>query len=172
MGDEGGQPDSGLLWRHPGAEVPGKERWWYWAPLPSVRHVRETDYRREPAQLALRKGKCWDEVDGGEETKRLSLPAGGRGCPPGSRRPLLIPSLPLWPHPRRGAHITGVSREPSLHSPLCLALCARLAGQGPSVRDLATSPLWQRVREGGGIISVREGSGEAAREGGRPLGSV
>ena len=58
MGDEGGQPDSGLLWRHPGAEVPGKERWWYWAPLPSVRHVRETDYRREPAQLALRKGKA------------------------------------------------------------------------------------------------------------------
>lgn len=77
------------------------------------------------------------------------------GCPPGSRRPLLLPSLPLWPHPQRGAHITGVSREPSLHSPLCLALCARLAGQGPSVRDLATSPLWQRVREGGGIISSK-----------------
>lgn len=57
---------------------------------------------------------------------------------------------------QRGAHITGVSRGAQPPS-LSLALCARLAGQGPSVRDLATSPLWQRVREGGGIIPVREG---------------
>ena len=102
-----------------------------WAPLPSVRHIRETDYKSEPAQLALGKGKCWDEVDGGEETRRQSLPAGGGEVSSGSRRPLLSASLPLWPHPRPGAHSTGVSWEPSLRSLLCLALWPAWPDKGP-----------------------------------------
>lgn len=122
MGDEGGQPDSGLLWRHPGAEVPGKERWWYWAPLPSVRHVRETDYRREPAQLALRKGKCWDEVDGGEETKRLSLLAGGRGVSSGEpQAPPLTLITAVATSPAGCPHHWGLSgAQPPLPSLSCL----------------------------------------------------
>lgn len=125
-----------------------------WGPLPSVRHVRETAKVNLLSCLSEKEnaGTRWmvGKRQGGSHSR-----LGVEGCPLGSRKLLLSPSLPLWPHPRLGAHITGVSREPSLRSLLCLALCARLAGQGPSVRDLAASPLWQRVREGGGIISSK-----------------
>lgn len=126
-----------------------------WGPLPSVQHDMETDCKSEPAQLALGKGKCWTRWMVGKRQGGSHSRPGVEGCPLGSCKLLLSPSLPLWPHPRPGAHITGVSWEPSLRSLLCLALCARPAGQGPSVRDLAASPLWQRVREGGGIISSK-----------------
>lgn len=126
-----------------------------WAPLPSVRHIRETDYKSEPAQLALGKGKCWDEVDGGEETRRQSLPAGGGEvssgepqAPPLSLITTVATSPAGCPH-----HWRLLGAQPPLPALSCLV--ARLAGQGPSVRDLAASPLWQRVREGGGIVSSK-----------------
>lgn len=137
----------------PGAEVPGKELVVLGSPSSST--SGRLDYRREPAQLALRKGKCWMRWMVGRD-KEAVTPGWGSGCPPGSRRPLPLTLITaVATSPAGCPHHWGL-REPEASTPSVLPCVPAWPDKGlPSVRDLATSPLWQRVREGGGIISSK-----------------
>lgn len=152
MGDEGGQPDSGLLWRHPGAEVPGKERWWYWAPLPLCgTSGRLTTEENLLSWLSEKENAGMRWMVGGRD-KEAVTPGWGRvlrepQAPPLTSLPLVATSPAGCPHHSLGSPAS----TPSLS---CL-VCPGPGRQGPSVRDLATSPWWQRVREGGRIISSK-----------------